>query len=134
MARTGKTRKQDSHITTSGKAKVEWRGYVTYELESHHKKALEARMASGVDPLDWLPRIATEGTYEVKCKWDAYNSCWVASLYCSKSGHPDAGWALPCRAADFWTALRRLAFIHIEVLSEQWGIGANDTGWTDDKW
>lgn len=134
MAQTGKTRRQDSHIATSGKAKAVWQGYVTYELAAQHKKALEHFMEQGNDPLDWLPHIAVDGVYEVKVKWDTYNNCWVASLYCAKPGHENAGWALPCRASDFWVALRRLAFIHQEVLKEKWGIGANDTGWTDDKW
>lgn len=131
---TGKTKRTDSRNTVSGKPKVEWQGYVTFELATSHKKALDTALENHNDPLDWLPRIALDGVYEVKCKWDTYNNCWVATLYCSKSGHENAGWALPCRSGDFWTALRRLAFVHIEVLKEQWHVGANDLGWNDEKW
>lgn len=132
--RTGRTRKTDSKTTTQGKPKVEWQGYVTFELATAQKKALDKFIENKNDPIDWLPGIALDGVYEVKCKWDAYNNCWVASLYCSKYGHENAGWALPCRANDFWTALRRLAFVHQEVLKGQWHVGANDTGWNDEKW
>jgi len=130
----GKTRKQDSKNSVVGKPKVTWQGYITFELDKAHKAALDTFVSSGNDPLDWLPRIAVDGVYEVKCKWDTYNNCWCATLYCARYGHENAGWALPCRASDFWIAMRRLAFVHIEVLKEQWHIGANDTGWDDEKW
>lgn len=130
----GKTRKTDSSLTASNRPKVTWMGYVTFELSNEHKAALEKFLTSGNDPLDWLPRIALDGVYEVKCKWDSYNNCFAATLYCSKYEHENAGWALPCRASGFWVALRRLAFVHVEVLKEQWHVGANDTGWNDEKW
>jgi len=130
----GKTRKTHSKNTVVGKPKVAWQGYVTFEHDKAHKQALDKFVAEKNDPIEWLPSIALDGVYEVKAKWDSYNNCWVATLYCSKFGHENAGWALPCRSGNFWTALRRLAFVHKEVLKEQWHVGANDTGWDDEKW
>lgn len=128
------TPKSDSKFTARNKPKVEWQGYVNFEVQKTHKAALDAMVKAGNDPLLWLPKIAADGVYEVKAKWDTYNNCWVASLYCAKHGHESAGWALPCRASDYWDALRRLAFVHVEVLHESWSIGANDFGWDDEKW
>jgi len=133
-ARTGQTRKADSARTTDGKKKVEWQGYVTFELNEAHKKTLAKFMAEANDPIDWLPRIAEDGTYEVKTKWDSYNNCYVTNIYCAKVGHVNAGWSLPTRAADYWESQRRAAFVHREVLKGNWGVDAPRTGWTDDKW
>lgn len=133
-AKTGKTPKKDSSTTANGRPKVTWQGYVTFELGAAHKAGLEKAVSSGNDPINWLPRIALDGIYEVKTKWDAYNNCWVSTLYCAKYGHENAGWALPCRASEYWASLRRLAYVHIEVLKEQWHVGANDTGWNDENW
>lgn len=129
-----KSRKSDSKFTVSGQAKVEWKGYVNVEITSEAKKALAKFMENGNDPLDWIEGICQEGVYEVKCKWDARNNCWAANLYCAKPGHINAGWSLPARASNFWEALRRVAFIHVEVLKGGWGVGEPTSGWTDDKW
>lgn len=133
-ARPGKTPKKDSNVTARNKPKVEWQGYVTFELQQSHKKTLELFISKGNDPLSWLPKIAADGVYEVKTKWDSYNNCWVTNIYCAKHGHENAGWSLPTRASDYWESQRRAAFVHIEVLKEQWHVGANDTGWNDEKW
>jgi len=132
--RTGTTRKKDSNVTAHNKPKVEWQGYVTFELNEAHKKGLDKAVSNENDPLLWLPKIAIDGVYEIKTKWDTYNNCWVATIYCSKFGHENAGWALPARAANYWDALRRVAYVHLEVLKEGWHVGANDTGWKDEKW
>jgi len=130
----GKTKKTDSSSTSRGKPKVEWQGYVTFELAASHKAALAKQVEIDNDPLLWLPKIATDGIYEVKTKWDSFNNCWVTTLYCSRAGHPHAGWSLPARASDYWESQRRAAFVHVEVLKESWHVGADDTGWNDDNW
>lgn len=135
MAHTpGKTKKSDSTFTARNKPKVEWQGYVTFELNEAHKKGLAKAVQNNNDPLLWLPKIASDGVYEIKTKWDTYNNCWVTNIYCAKFGHPNAGWSLPTRAADYWESIRRAAYVHVEVLKEDWHIGANDTGWNDDRW
>lgn len=131
---TGKTRKTDSNVTRAGKPKVEWRGYVTFEISTAQKGTLAKFIENNNDPLGWLPDIAIDGEYEVKTKWDSYNSCYVCNIYCSKYGHPNAGWSLPARAADYWECQRRAAFIHVEVLKGQWGVDSTETGWTDERW
>ena len=130
----GKTRKTDSKTTVAGKPKVEWRGYVTFELSKEQKGALAKFVQDGNDPLRWLPTVAQDGIYEIKTKWDTYNNCWVTNIYCSKFGHANAGWSLPVRASDYWESQRRAAFVHLEVLREEWHTPANDFGWDDEKW
>lgn len=124
----------DSKFTANRKPKVEWQGYVNFEISKEQKTALNQAIKNNNDPLLWLPQIAADGVYEIKAKWDSYNNCWVATIYCAKYGHDNAGWALPCRAADFWDSLRRVAFVHSEVLQGEWHVTKLDNGWDDEKW
>jgi len=132
--KNGQTRKSDSNFTSRGKQKVEWMGYVTFELNEAHKKGLARAIANNNDPLLWLPKIAIDGVYEIKTKWDTYNNCWVTNIYFSKFGHEHAGWSLPARASEYWESARRAAYVHVEVLKEKWHVGANDTSWNDERW
>lgn len=130
----GHTPKSSSSKTANGTAKVEWRGYVTFELEQAHIAAYKKALENGTEFLDQLPKIAEEGVYVVKCAWDKRNKCWVALLYCQDATHPNAGWSLPARSADYWEAQRRLVFLHLVVLAGAWGTSDDGTGWNDDKW
>lgn len=132
--RTGQTSKKDSAVTANGRPKVEWKGYVTYEIDTAAKAVLQKFIENGNDPINWLAEIAIDGTYEVKTRYDSYNECFVTNLYCIKYGHVNAGWSLPVRASDYWESQRRAAFVHVEVLQRNWGVGEQKKGWTDDSW
>lgn len=129
-----KTFKKDSKWTAGNQQKVEWQGYVAFELSTAQKAAYKKAIEQGKDPLEWLSQICVDGTYTLKVDYRPQENCWRAALYCQKYGHPNAGWSLPCRAADFWEACRRLAYLHAEVLQGEWTHPADSMGWNDEKW
>jgi len=132
--KAGKSRKPDSKTTAAGKPKVEWQGYVTIEITESQKRALQKFVAEKNDPIAWLDKILMDATYSLKVDYDNYNNCWRASFYCQKYGHVNAGWNLPARAATIDNAIRRLCFIHSEVLQGAWVKDNLSSGWSDEKW
>ena len=124
--------KVDSPITGRGKAKVVWQGYVNVTINESMKRGLVELGDLGAF-VDKSMRDLEDGVYDVKIRWDSYNQCWQASLYCTFAGHPNAGWCLALRGSDWFSALGRLLYIHFMVYETLWSTDGK-VGWSDEQW
>lgn len=125
-------RKTDTNVSANGKPKVEWKGYVNWELTNAHKRAFDEWLAGKPD-IDQLLEKAMRDGYDVKQRYDERNDAFSAQLYCTDPNNPNAGWCLSMRSKFAYTSLLRLVYVHFIALQEAWSAQGNE-GWTDDKW
>lgn len=124
--------KSDSPLTGKGKQKVEWKGYVNWTLSEQHKATFKKWLET--EPkIDELIQKVTEDGYDLKIRYDAYNACMSAQLYCTNVLDGNAGWCLSMRSSDWYTAVLRVLYVHFVALEEVWSDNSA-AGWTDDNW
>lgn len=124
--------KRDSSTTAQGKPKVEWQGYVNFTLTEAHKNGFEKWVASN-PPIDRMIDELTEDGYDLKVRYDGYNKCQSAQLFCTVPENSNAGWCLSIRASSWYKAIVRLLYVHYIALEEQWSAQV-EPGWNDDNW
>lgn len=124
--------KKDSKFKANGAPKVEWKGYVNWELTKAHVRAFDEWVASNPD-FDGLLQKAVRDGYDFKVRYDERNDAMSAQFYCQSANNPNAGWCLSMRSNDWWKAVQRLIFVHFIALQEAWSTQGEE-GWTDDKW
>lgn len=127
-----KVHKPDSTTAARGKQKVEWKGYVNVTVNDSMKRGLSEVGDLGAF-VDQEMEAISDGSYDVKIRYDGYNQCWQASLYCVSSNSPNSGWCLAIRGKDWFTALCRVLYIHSRVFEGLWSADGN-VGWSDDNW
>lgn len=124
--------KKDSPTTAKGKTKVEWKGYVNWQLSEQHKATFRKWLETQ-PKIDEIIHEITEDGYDIKIRYDGYNACMSAQLYCTNPANPNAGWCLSMRANDWYTALLRVIYVHCIALEGAWSEPSTQ-GWTDEQW
>lgn len=125
-------KKTDSPTAASGKPKVDWKGYVNWELTTSHKRAFDEWLISKPDIDALIEKVMRDG-YDVKQRYDERNDAFSAQLYCTDPKNPNAGWCLSMRSKYAYTSLLRVIFVHYIALQESWATQGTD-GWSDDQW
>lgn len=128
-----KNQKEDTNGLRNGKQKVEWKGYVNFELNDQFKADFKKRMGQGQSFVSGVGEELADG-YSLKVRYDLRNKAFQATLYCENPDHKQAGWALAARASDPYTALERVCYIHLLVLDRRWDVDSDETAWDDEKW
>ncbi len=124
--------RSSSNFTGRGKQKVKFAGYVNWQLTAQHKVSYLAWLETKPDIDDLIARVL-ETAHDLKVRYDDYNQCFAAQLYCTDGKHENAGWCLSMRGGDYYEAIRRLLFVHCVALEEVWTAEEED-GWQDDNW
>lgn len=131
MTKNGGTthRRKDSDKTSRGQRKVEFQGYVNWELTVGHKPAYERWLGEQPDIDNMIEQLCEDG-YDVKIRWDSYNRCFAAQAYSRDKTSPNAGWCLSMRAGGWWEAVQRLLFVHYIAFEGTW-VSEEEQGWND---
>jgi len=124
--------RKSSGTTGKGKKKVDFKGYANWTLTPQHKVHYQKWLEQQPD-LDDLVMKVLETEHDLKVRYDDYNQCFSAQLYCRDVSHENAGWCLSMRASDYWEAIRRLLFVHCIALEGIWN-SEEEAGWQDDAW
>lgn len=123
---------KDSATTARGKAKVEWKGYVNFTLTESMQNGFKEFAAKSTTHDALIEELVQDG-FDLKVRYDDYNKCFSAQLYCTDAARPEAGWCLSLRADSWYKAVLRLLYVHYIALEERWNAQV-EIGWTDEKW
>ena len=124
--------KKGSAKKADSKKKVEFKGYVNWTLNPSHKQAFTQWLETGIDIDDLIDGVVEAG-YSLKVRYDTYNQCISAGLYCEDANSPNAGWNLSMRASTSGKAMLRVLFVHLVALDQMWETSDQKT-WDDDAW
>jgi hypothetical protein len=95
---------------------VKW---VNRQLTADEKEQHDSGNTSPQKAFKDLLNLAVQG-YNCSLKWDAYSSCFQATLIPYATASVNYGYGLSARAADPYRALSLLLFKHYEILQEDW--------------
>ncbi len=126
------SRRTDSKKTASGGQKVVFKGYVNWTLGQKHREAFEAWLKAGID-VDDLVSLLLDSGHTLKFRFDSYNQCLAAQIYCEDASNPNAGYALSMRASEWYKALERVLYVHFIAFDCVWVI-SEEGAWSDERW
>lgn len=128
----GRKSARQRKTTRGGKEKVPWLGYVRNTLTEGDKKKMVQWVSTNPD-YDQLIEDVTEKGYDLKIRYDSYNQCFSAQLFCTDLKDSNAGFCLALRASGWYKALQRLLFVHYICFEGEWATEP-EVGWDDDNW
>lgn len=127
------SKKTDSKATGSGGAKVEWKGYVNYDMTKEQGKAAKDFLFE--NPSFWFEAMqeVVENGYAIKIHWSEHVKGVSAGLYCQNAELGNAGYCLTQHSANATLALEKVLYVHFRLLGGSWDANGTprdlDAGW-----
>lgn len=112
------TKKTNPESTTS-KPNLSSTVWINRQLTDDEKEQHDTGNITPQNTFKSLLQAVLQG-YNISVKWDAYSSCFQATLIPYNTASPNYGYGLSARASDPHRALSLLFFKHYEVLQENW--------------
>lgn len=101
--------------------KVQWQGFVNVYLNRTEKEHVKEHPLDYAAALQFLADCAEAG-YKVSQTYTEKPGYFTVTLYGNRPGHPNAGWAMSLRHADFLVAVSALHHVAGEDgLTSDWG-------------
>lgn len=133
MAKGKYVPKNDSKTTGAGEDKVEWRGYVNFEMSADQAKSAKIFLSLETGFLSSAMQEIIEDGYSIKINWSKYRKGVSAGLYCQNPELPNAGYCLTQHSNDAFLALHKVLYVHFQILGKSWDGNGNsrdlDAGW-----
>jgi len=95
---------------------IQW---INRQLTEEEKEIHDSAKLSPDKTFKGLLSVGLQG-YNFSLKWDAYSSCYQATLIPYNTANTNYGYGLSARAADPHRAISLLLYKHYEVLQEDW--------------
>ena len=127
------SKKNDSSTTGGGKAKVEWKGYVNFEMSKEQSAEAKVWLAAHPEFYGEALQEAVEDGYSLKTHWSEHVKGVSAGLYAQNGDLPNAGYCLTQHSADAHLANVKVLYVHFRLLGGSWDAGGGprdlDAGW-----
>ncbi len=118
--------KKDARRTRkSKKAKVEFVGYVSCDLNEEHTVALRAQIVTGEFEWSDIEELVDNG-YKCSVAWNAGQKGYIASLYDNDPASPMAGYVLTGWGSTSLNAFASLMYKHRVLLAAGWEVAEEE--------
>lgn len=127
------SKKTDSDTTGAGKVKVEWKGYVNYDMTKDQGKAAKEFLLKNPEFTQQALQEVVEDGYSLKVNWSEHVKGVSAGLYCQNAELPNAGYCLTQHSANVGIAIEKVLYVHFRLLGKSWDANGSprdlDAGW-----
>ena len=93
--------------------------FVNWSLSVEEKAACKAWINTWEDLDDGLSLLIQEG-YKATFSWDAYRSCFTASLIPTSDAKSNAGYILSGKGSTPLKAVKQALFVHYKIMDGEW--------------
>lgn len=125
--------KEDSKTTGDGTPKVEWKGYVNFDMTKDQGKAAKDFLLKNPEFVSQALQEVVENGYSLKVNWSQRIKGVSAGLYCQNGDLPNAGYCLTQHSANADIAIEKVLYVHFRLLGGSWDSAGNardlDAGW-----
>lgn len=131
--KTTTNKKADSSTTGAGRAKVDWKGYVNYDMTKEQGKVAKQFFIDNPMYAEMAMQEAVENGYSIKINWSEHVKGISAGLYCQNPELGNAGYCLTQHSNNAALALAKVLYVHFQLLGGSWDANGRerdlDAGW-----
>lgn len=125
-------RKPKEKAVAAATSKVTFRGFLNLKLNKQEREYVKNNVLDPSDIGDFISGAAFQG-YKFSCSFTPVGDCYIGTLYGTRLGHPDAGYAMSIRHADFGIVCSALQWVLEESGKDgsltAWYGEADDVDW-----